>query len=211
MKKIVLFFSIFCILSIYSSAQEKLQFGLSTEGSWFMPTQQYGHDWDTQAGFGTGLGAFASQDVFWRFAGEFGITYRYKQMQQHYTFYPENGESNPDTGYDISYEGWDKYQLHYIVVPVQLRLLVTRNLFIKGGIEASWLLNYESKNKPEYNWTIGLGSQRNKLKWSVNYIRGFEEQGYGNSTPEPDGHYKISINRNNMLQLSLSYPIWQKK
>lgn len=211
MKKLLIIIFLLSCIATFSYSQPKLQIGVTTEGSWFMPSQYDEYAEPNQNGWGAGLGVYASRNIFWRFSADIGLSYRYKQMQQHYKFYPENGESNPNTGYDISYEGWDKYQLHYIVVPVQLRLFVTRNLFIKGGIEASWLLNYESKNKPEYNWTIGLGSQRYKLKWSVNYIRGFEDQVYGNRTPEPDGHYKISKNRNNMVQLSLSYPIWQKK
>lgn len=73
-------------------------------------------------------------------------------------------------------------------------------------------MNYEAVNeKPEFNWTVGFGSQKNKLKWSVNYIKGFKEQGFSDKQAEPDGHYKGSINRNNMFQLQLSYPIGQFK
>jgi hypothetical protein len=99
-----------------------------------------------------------------------------------------------------------------MVVPIHLQLLVSKSFFILGGIESTWLLNYEAVNeKPEYNWTAGFGRQKNKLKWSINYIKGFKDQGFGNKTVETDGHYKGSINRNRMLQLNLSYPIWQKR
>lgn len=212
----------------FSFSQEKTEFGISTEGSWFMPHREPEYrGLETKNGFGTGIGFYASRDIFWNVSADVGIAYRYKQMQQHYDFYPETtgGYSYEYGGYspyvyDYSpygygtgnIEGWDKLPMHYVVVPVHLQLLLNKHLFIKGGIETSWLLNYEIVNeKPEFNWVIGFGSQKHKLKWSVNYIRGFKEQGFGDKSPEPDGHFKGSINRNNMLQLQLSYPIWQLK
>lgn len=138
-------------------------------------------------------------------------------MQQHYTIYKESDGNGESGDYEYSYgsdniEGWDKLPLHCIVVPVHLQLLLSKSFFVRGGIESTWLTNYEAVNeKPEFNWTLGFGSQKYKLKWSVNYIRGFKDQGFGNKTIEADGHYIGSINRNNMLQLNLSYPIWQFK
>lgn len=123
------------------------------------------------------------------------------------------GYSTYGYGYGSDYiEGSDKLPLHYIVVPVHIQMPLSKSLFVSGGIESTWLTNYEVVNeKPEFNWTIGIGSHKHKLKWSVNYIKGFKDQGFGNITLEPDGHYKGSINRNNMLQLNFSYPIWQKQ
>lgn len=213
---------IFVFCSFLSYSQSKTEFGVTTEGSWFMPYQSYGHDWATKAGFGTGIGVYASRTIFWRFSADIGIAYRYKQMQQHYVVYSgnEGGYSNsggyvPDgNSYpDISHvEGWDKLPMHYIVVPVHLQMLLSKSFFIRGGIESTWLTNYEAVNeKPEFNWTFGFGSQKHKLKWSVNYIKGFKDQGFGDRTMKADGHFFGSINRNNMLQLNLSYPIWQIK
>ena len=197
-------------LSAFGYSQNKTEFGITTEGSWFMPQQSFGRDWVTKAGFGTGIGVYASRSLFWRVSADMGLAYRYKQMQQHYKIYTGSGGSVDPNGSDII-EGWDKFPLHYIVVPVHLQMLLSKSLFVRGGVETTWLTNYEAVNeKPEFNWTIGFGSQRYKLKWSVNYIKGFKDQGFGNRTKEPDGHYKVSINRNNMLQLNLSYPIWQK-
>lgn len=220
MKK-VLSILVFTCLALLGYSQSKTEFGLTTEGSWFMPHQTIGRDWATKAGFGTGVGAYASRNIFWRFSADIGLGYRYKQMQQHYHIYTGVGgydySSSPVSVSGDSYasdyiEGWDKLPMHYIVVPLHLQLLLSKSFFIRGGMESTWLLNWDAVNeKPEYNWTAGFGSQKHQLKWSLNYIKGFKNQGFGNRTSETDGHYKISINRNNMLQLNLSYPIWQNK
>lgn len=221
--KTVFVFTIFSFLAFISYAQSKTQFGITTEGSWFMPSENIPTLRNEQKdGFGVGFGIYASRNIFWRFSADIGIAYRYKQMRQFYEVYSGNTDGYSGTGYgyssyDYGYEyghleGWDKLPMHYIVVPVHLQMLLTKSFFIRGGIESTWLLNYKVVNeKPEFNWTLGFGSQKHKLKWSVNYIKGFKDQGFGNRTMEVDGHYKGSINRNNMLQLSLSYPIWQKK
>lgn len=224
MKKVFTVFLFICfVLSGYS--QSNLEFGITTEGSWFMPSETISSFRDQQKdGFGAGIGVYASRNIFWRFSADIGLAYRYKQMKQHYDIY--TGESGgygsvhtAGGGYGSAYpyelnniEGWDKLPMHYIVVPVHLQLLLSKSFFVRGGIESTWLMNYEAVNeKPEYNWTLGLGSQKHKLKWSVNYIKGFKDQYFGDRTLEPDGHYKGSNNRNTMLQLNLSYPIWQNK
>lgn len=212
---------ILCLLlgSYFSFSQEKTEFGVSTEGSWFMPHKEIEYlGWAAKNGFGAGIGAYASRNLYGMVSADIGLAYRYKQMKQHYTIYTESGGSYGDPNVSgNAYEsnairGWEKLPLHYVVVPVHLQMLLSKSFFIRGGIESTWLTNYEVVNeKPEFNWTLGFGSQKDKLKWSVNYIRGFKEQGFGDRTPEADGHYNGSINRNNMLQLHLSYPIWQLK
>ena len=223
MKKLLVIIILLSCISTFSYSQPKTEFGITTEGSWFMPHQTIGRDWATKAGFGTGIGVYASRNLFWRVSADIGLAYRYKQMQQHYVVYTGTGSGYSGYGYSgygsgngysnfDKIEGWDKLPQHYIVVPVHLQLLLSKSFFIHGGIESTWLINYEAVNeKPEYNWTLGFGSQKYKLKWSVNYIKGFKDQGFGDRTLEPDGHYKVSINRNTMLQLNLSYPIWQKQ
>ncbi len=196
---------------MHSFSQEKTEIGITTEGSWFIPhraeTPYTTNDWATQNGFGTGIGFYASRDIFWRVSTDIGIAYRYKQMQQHYSVYTGSDDTN---GYPINAKGWDKLPMHYIIVPVHLKMLLNKSFFIIGGIESTWLLNYDVVNeKPEFNWVVGFGSQKYKLKWSVNYIRGFKEQGFLHKNMEPEGYYKGSINLNNMLQLKLSYPIGQ--
>lgn len=209
MKKLLFIIILLSCISTFSYSQSKTEFGVTTEGSWFMPYRSYDHNWVTKAGFGTGIGVYASRNIFWRFSADIGLAYRYKQMQQHYMVYTGNGGVyNPNA----NIEGWDKLPMHYVVVPIHLQLLLSKSFFIRGGIESTWLTNYENVNeKPEFNWTIGFGSQKHKLKWSVNYIKGFKDQGFGNRTMEVDGHRKGSINRNNMLQLRFSYPITLKK
>ena len=215
MKQLLLVLGFLCFHLGSAMAQSKTEFGITTEGAWFMPHQNYGHDWATKAGFGTGVGVYASRNVFWRFSADIGIAYRYKQMQQHYVVYSGNDGNYSPYGYgygSANVEGWDKLPMHYIIIPVHLQMLLSKSFFVRGGIEATWLMNYEAVNeKPEYNWTLGFGSQKHKLKWSVNYIKGFKDQGFGDRTMEADGHFNGSINRNNMLQLNLSYPIWQIK
>jgi len=202
-KLLVATFTLFCFSSLIF-AQEKLQFGLSTEGSWFMPAEISKYSFPNKNGFGFGIGGFFSRNVFWRFSTDLGLNYRYTVMQQYLP-----GEYTADNLYINPIE---KLPMHFIIVPIHLRLHITKSLFLNGGIEAAWLLNYDEVNeKPEFNWSVGFGSDRHKLRWSLNYIKGFKDQGFMNSEPEADGHYKGSIYRNNMLQLSLSYPIWQKK
>jgi hypothetical protein len=221
MKRLSLFLTVL-FFTLFGYSQPKTEFGLTTEGSWFLPHQTTGRDWATKAGFGTGIGVYASRNLFWRVSADIGLAYRYKQMQQHYVVYPGSGGGYSNSGsyalYGYSYssvysvEGWDKFPLHYIVVPVHLQMLLSKSLFVRGGIESTWLTNYEAVNeKPEFNWTIGFGSQKYKLNWSLNYIKGFKDQGFGDIEIKADGHYRGSINRNNMFQLNLSYPIWQKQ
>ncbi|WP_297101562.1 hypothetical protein [uncultured Draconibacterium sp.] len=209
MKQITIILSLL-FAGYFSFSQEKTEYGISTEGSWFMPHREPEYrGLETKNGFGTGIGVYASRYIFWRVSADIGIAYRYKQMQQHYSVY--TGTNDPN-GYAINAEGWNKLPMHYVVVPIHLKVLLSKNFFVKGGIESTWLLNYEIVNeKPEFNWIVGFGSQKYKLKWSVNYIRGFKEQGFLHKNIEPEGYYKGSINRNNMLQLQLSYPLGQLK
>ncbi len=150
--------------------------------------------------------------------------YRYKLLKEYYDISPNAGGYGDygsyggydyGTNYVYDYEltsGWKTYTLHYIVVPVHLQYLVRKNLFVRGGIEASWLTNYDTgKDKTEWNWTLGFGSHQHKLKWSINYIRGFKDVGFANNLFTLDGMRSATAYRNNMLQLSLSYPLWLKK
>ena len=216
MKKLLTLALICLTLSVMS--QSKLEFGLTTEGSWFMPGETYDYYLATNKnGFSTGIGVYASQKIYRGLSADIGLSYRYAQMQYRYTIYSGAGGyteyplSNSDQEF-VSTTGWDKFNMNYLVVPVHLQLLLTKSYFVRGGIEAAWLTKYEAVNeKPEYNWTVGIGSQKHKLNWSVNYIRGLKDQGFGFRKMETDGHYKGAIYRNNMIQLSLAYPLWQLK
>lgn len=218
MKKLLLILLLLSCISTFSYSQPKTQFGFTTEGAWFTPRPISPFSESNRNGWGSGIGAYASRNIFWRFSADIGLAYRYKQMQQHYTMpYTENGG---DGGYGYPYqqreEGWKKYNMSYIVLPVHLQLLTGKYFFVRGGIEASWLTNFwVGKKKTEYNWMAGFGSQKHKLKWSVNYIRGFRDVSFANGLYEEvfgNAKYKsATAYRNQMLQLSLSYPIWQIK
>jgi len=207
-KKLLIIILLISCISTLSYSQSKTEFGLTTEGAWFMPKPNSKYSEPNRNGWGTGLGIYASRSVFWRFSADAGLLFRYKQMEQHYTKPVIPGTS---TG-DQHEEGWKKYSLHYVVVPIHLQLLYSKYAFIRGGIEASWLTNYKPA-ETEYNWTLGFGSQRYKLKWSVNYIRGLKEVGFKNGLYEMENgkYFSGTFYRNYMLQLNLSYPIWQKK
>lgn len=213
MKKLFLFITVF-LFSLFSFSQSKTEFGITTECSWVTPKPNNRYSEPNRNGWGTGIGVYASRNIFWKFSADAGLLFRYKQMEQHYTMPDIPGTSTGDPyGYQHE-DGWKKYGLNYIVVPIHLQLLYSKYAFIRGGIEASWLTNYNPGNKKtEYNWMVGIGSQRYKLKWSVNYIHGFKEVGFMNGLYEMEnGKYKSgTIYQNKMLQLSLSYPIWQKK
>ncbi|HLN72535.1 MAG: hypothetical protein ACM3O8_01810 [Methylococcaceae bacterium] len=218
-KLLVIIISLICI-STLSYSQPKTEFGFTTEGSWFTPRPISPFSESNRNGWGTGIGIYASRNIFWRFSADIGLGYRYKKMQQHYTIYTgtdnsyDYGNSYGSSYESVNIEGWKKYDLHYVVVPIHLQLLTGKYLFIRGGIEASWLTNFDSGNKKtEYNWTTGFGSQKYKIKWSVNYTRGFKAVGFLNGLYEiENGKYKSgTFYRNQMFQLNLSYPIWQKR
>lgn len=222
MKK-VLSILVFTCYALVGYSQSTTQFGVTAEGSWFMPQPpNNSREYSTKAGFGTGIGVYASRDIFWRVSADIGLRYRYKEMQQYYVipsyFTSTNNNGQAENGYggyeNNSVEGWGKYPLHYIVVPFHLQLRYSKTHFIRGGIESTWLTNYDAgNNKTEYNWTVGWGSQKHKLKWSVNYIRGFKEVGFVNGLYEiENGKYRsATVYRNQILQLNLYYPIWQKQ
>ena len=204
---------LFC--SIFSYSQPKTELGVATEGSWFTPRPNNKYSEPNRNGWGTGIGIYASRNIFWRFSADIGLSYRYKQMQQHYTMpYTEPAEGWYGYPYPQREEGWIKYPLHYVVLPVHLQFLTGKYFFVRGGIEASWITNHEvGSKKPEYNWTAGFGSQKHKLKWSLNLIRGFKAVGFMNGlyTIDNGKYFSATVYRNQMLQLTLSYPIWQKK
>lgn len=221
MKKTLVIIILLNCISTLSYSQPKTEFGVTTEGSWFTPRPNSEYSEPNRNGWGTGIGVYASRNIVWRFSADIGLAYRYKQMQQHYTMPYTGGSGYGELGYgglenisDTRVEGWKKYALNYMVVPVHLQLLTGKYFFIRGGIEASWLTNFDTGNKKtEYNWTMGFGSQKHKLKWSLNFIRGFKGVGFFNGlyTIDNGKYFSGTVYHNQMLQLNLSYPIWQNK
>jgi hypothetical protein len=217
MKQLSLLLVILCLFIGSAIAQPKIQFGITTEGSLMMFGDIPHYSYPKKNTFGAGVGVYASRDITRKLSADLGVMYRYKLMKEFYDIdfagYGHGGYGGyipvmePET-----VKGWKTFPLHYVVLPMHLQYLVHKNLFVRGGIEASWLTNYDNGNdQTEWNWTLGFGSQKHQLKWSVNYVRGFKDVGFANELYTYDGFPSASIYRNNMLQLSLSYPIWQKK
>jgi len=215
MNKVKFNFLLVFFVSTFSYSQSKIQFGLTTEGSWFMPGDYDQYSPTNKNTFGAGIGAYASRNFTEKLTADLGVEYRFKQMKECYNI------SAPDGGYGGSavpvYSpetifGWKNFPLHYVVVPFHLQYPVYKNLFVRGGIEATWLTNYDTgDDRTEWNWTLGFGCQKYKLKWSINYIRGFKDVFFENNLYTIDGWPSATGYRNNMLQLSVSYPIWNKK
>jgi len=230
MKRLSLLLVIICSFCGSATAQSKIEFGLTTEGSWFIPGNYTGDSSTQKSGLGASFGVYASKGISGKLWVDVGVANRFKEMKEYYKLpdyfvaYDGNVEIyvpyGTPYGYGIHYDfsnsgkvaGWKSYSLNYLVIPIHLKYLVCKNIFVQSGIEVGWLINYTArKDNPELNWTLGFGSQQHKLKWSVNYIRGFNEAGFANKLYTINGMRSATVYRNNMLQLSLSYPIWQKK
>jgi len=223
MKQLSVLMVILCLIISSAIAQPKIQFGVNTEGSLLIFGDIPHYFQPKKNTFGAGIGVYASRNIAGKLSADLGVMYRFKQMKEFYDIgsagygyggYGGYGEyDNPNSPYSPeTVQGWKTFPLHYVVVPVHLQYLAYKDLFVRGGIEASWLTNYDTGNDhTEWNWTLGIGCQKYKLKWSVNYIRGFKDVGFANNLFTVYGMRSATIYRNNMLQLSLSYPLWQKK
>lgn len=218
MKQFSLLMLVICFLSSSAIAQSKIEFGVNTEGSLLIFGDIPHYSQPKKNTLGGGIGVYASRDIVGKLSADLGVMYRFKQMKEFYDIgstgygYGYGGYEGSSLYSPETVQGWKTFSLHYVVVPIHLQYLAYKDLFVRGGIEASWLTNYDTGNdKTEWNWTLGFGSQHHKLKWSVNYIRGFKDVGFANNLFTVDGMRSATIYRNNMLQLSLSYPIWRKK
>ena len=219
MKQFLLLMVVFCFWYSSAIAQSKIEFGVNTEGSLLIFGDIPHYSQPKKNTLGAGIGVYASRNIAGKLSADLGVMYRYKLLKEYYDISPNTGGYGGYGGYSGSspyspetVQGWKTFPLHYVVVPLHLQYLAYKDLFVRGGIEASWLTNYDTgKDKTEWNWTLGFGSRQNKLKWSVNYIRGFKDVGFANNLFTMEGMRSATAYRNNMLQLSLSYPIWHKK
>ena len=214
MKQFSLLTLFLCFLCSSAIAQSRIEFGVNAEGSLLIFGDIPHYSQPKKNTLGTGIGVYASRNIAGKLSADLGVMYRFKQMKEFYdigsTAYGDYDGSSPYSPETV--QGWKTFPLHYVVVPLHLQYLAYKDLFVRGGIEASWLTNYDTgKDKTEWNWTLGFGSQHHKLKWSVNYIRGFKDVGFANNLFTVDGMRSATAYRNNMLQLSLSYPLWHKK
>jgi len=208
---------IFTAITITAFSQNKLELGLYTEGSLVMEKEliiRSSHYLKSKTTWGTGLGIYASVPVWWRFSLYGALGYRYAQLLDGYavTKLQEDGD-----GYTIDRYDYEKYKHRYLVAPINIRFNWPGNCLISGGIETCWMLNdYDKiKNIPEYNWCIGFGSQKHKLKWNLQYIWGLDKQEIQDyfDTTYSDGSLRTRLlynYRTKRLQLTLTYPLWSK-
>jgi len=91
--------------------------------------------------------------------------------------------------------------------------MVTKKMYITGGMEACHLFGYNYlERKMEYNWTMGFGSKSKKLNWEIKLISGLKEQIAEHQNAQGQGiNDKWIRYKTQMLQLSLSYPLWHKQ
>ena len=226
-KQLSLVWITICLLFSSAFAQSKIEFGFTAEGSLFVPGKYSQYSPPNKNGVSAGLGVYASRTILGKLSADIGIIYRIKQLNEYYNAlstvggYTSYGNTYSPYGYNYGYtfsnsgeiEGWKEYSLDYVVVPIHLKFDIHKIYFLCGGLEASWLTNFKTGNdNTELNWTIGFGVRKNKLKWTINYIRGFKDVAFVNNLwIRSDGLQSATGYRNNMLQLSLSYPLWMKK
>lgn len=229
MKHFFLSVSVFVLMISLTHAQSKIEVGLMTEGSLFFPSNSSGYSLPKGNSIGGGVGVYASKKMSEKFSADLGLGYRFKQMNEYYlvpdysvtyidgveAYVPYGATYGYGTYYDFSssgkISGWKNYHLSYIVLPFRLNYTIYKGLFVCGGIEASWLTNYDAgRDKTEYNWLLGVGCRKYKIKWSLNYIRGFKDAGFANELYTISEMCSKTVYQNNMLQVYLSYPLWQK-
>ncbi len=196
-------------------AQKKGELGVYTEGSWFMPKEKF--DMPLKNGIGIGAGVYYSRPVIGKLSASIGVGYQFKSNKG-YTYsldYYENYYEN-DYGYggytggSYDYGSWKTFPQHYLVVPLKFKYTLKNNFFITSGVDASWLLNYDTVNeKPECNWLVGFGSKIGDLQWTVNYTEGFSKQAFGNFYDGSDIYGEVQGLKNRMLSVNLSYPLWK--
>ena len=81
MRYIVIITIVFCLCFSSVIAQSKIEFGLTTEGSWFMPWTNT-KDLQHKDGLGAGIGVYGSKNISNKLSVNIGLTYRYKEMQE---------------------------------------------------------------------------------------------------------------------------------
>lgn len=212
MKKYLLLI-LFIGFAVVCFSQPKLETGIQLNGGWMFPAKASPNS-NYKNGFSSGIDCYVAFHVWNPVSVITGFGYQYKEMQDQNVSVSSNGNYGSYSPYGYGYGNggfvyrWEKFPHHYFRIPLKMRVTTRKGFFVQSGIEAGWLLNYDSENeKPEYNWAIGLGSSKHKLDWSLDYIQGFKEQGFGKIT---NGVTSATIYKNRMLQLSFSYPLWEK-
>lgn len=200
MKTITTILLVLAILSL--DAQEKFSIGLQVEGVRSTPKNLYSIS-TIESSFGYGVGIYVSHAILKSFSANTGLNYRFIQ----YSRFDKN-VSYP-TNYEPPFVGY-KYNQNYLVVPLNLRKsFFNEMLFIETGLELNWILKrVDKKPKNEMLWKIGAGSKLGKLNYSLNYIWGNKEQ---SDLLISGSNVKFVTYTSRMIQLKVSYPLWQKK
>jgi len=209
MKQLLCTLFLFLSTSIALFAQSKIEIGLTAEGLWCMkkestiPIRMYGE----RNNWGSGFGTYVSMPIWWRFSISSGLSFRYSEYQKGIPVW-----KRLDYGSILSGHNWIKSSRNYLVVPLNLRLLLTKKMYITGGMEACHLFGYNYlKQNIEYNWALGVGNNAKKLNWELKLISGLNPQTAEHHDSQGQGiNDKWVMYKTNMLQLSLSYPLWKK-
>jgi len=194
---ILLVLTVLCV-----QAQEKFSAGFQVEGIQSMPkNSNFPSIARMGNSYGGGIGAYFSATIWKSISANTGLNYRTVSYDCSYDIFNSSGQS--------SSVGSCTYRQNWLVVPFNLRKSFLNNwLFVEPGIELNWILGHEQmKHKNEMLWKIGIGSKFGKLNYSLNYLWGNKEQ---LDFLYPDGNFKIVNYNTRMLQLKVSYPLWQK-
>lgn len=208
MKRILILF-IVCLSVQICLAQKSFKIGFTVEGGYYYPMKPSKYLEDIKNGYSAGAGFWVMKEFHQRLSADVGLTFRqktYRQSHEAYFNLEHTQVYNESFPYPVIH-----FKQNLLVIPLHVRIYPTRKFFITGGIEHAFMVNLdEDLNKEsEDNWMLGIGSQPGKLSWTFTYSKGFKERGakriIGGEKVYTSGY------KNRMIQLSLFYPIWQKK
>lgn len=205
MKKI-LFLSAFCLTIQICFAQGSVKAGLTVEGGYLFPKNKSAVG-DLKSGYMAGTGIWLMKDLHRYFSADLGLTFRQKKFRQfrqgsYDPYSASQKESEPDRTID--------FQQDLLAIPLHVRVYPSKKFFLSAGIEHAFILNpkVDLKKKSEDNWILGIGGQPSKLNWVLTYSQGFQKR-QSVEIIEDSRYWANYTNR--IIQLSLFYPIWQKK
>jgi len=195
-------------------SQPKFEAGIIIEGSSLSKgelNKEFGY-FKARINWGTGIGGYVVVPIWRRISLSSGCIYRYTKLQKGDPIWLPADKEHPWGSLTGNYN-WGIFSRNYILVPLALRVHLSKNFYVSAGAETCYLLGYsEVKNRPEYNKAFGFGSRRHRLNWEFLYIVGLKEQLAANYDAQgragATDYFKY---KTNMMQLSLSYPLWERK
>lgn len=207
MKQISLLIALCSILQVCFS-QKPMRAGITVEGGYFFPEDLSKQSADLKNGYAAGVGVWLMKELHRRFSVDLGMTFRQKKFDQvhpgSYSPYSEELPGTSSPGRTI------EFNQDLLAVPLHIRVFPSKKFFLTTGIEHAFILNPQAdlKKKSEDNWMFGLGGQPGRFNWALTYTRGFQER---RVVKKSDNTWYGTAYTNRILQLSLFYPIWQKK